>query len=185
MSDTNPSLLIVYIHGFGTTGLSSYKYGLIQKFTEKHSWINSVALEWQPNLLHITDALISQLTNHLKPHQDILFIGSSTGGNFALQLAATLQNFSIKIGLINPLINIEQRKIEDSRFPISLAEQLSETLIDLEKVYILLGMYDEVLNPAYTIKHYSHANIQMIEKGTHSLNEYLSENMEEWLLSII
>src|SRR5690606_40885343 len=65
MSDTNPSLLIVYIHGFGTTGLSSYKYGLIQKFTEKHSWINSVALEWQPNQLHITDALISQLTNHL------------------------------------------------------------------------------------------------------------------------
>lgn len=141
----------VYIHGFGTTGLGSNKFKKIKAHAESLNR-KAFALEWNENQDNIIKLLHDQLMEVVNLNDPICLIGSSTGGNFTYQLLPLLKKnvANISFILINPLVNVAQRKIENLNFPISLANQLKMPNNETKNGLILLGKKDEVLDAFYT-----------------------------------
>lgn len=170
----------VYIHGFGTTGKESTKFKMIVDFTTKYQ-LSAYALEWKPLQKEIVSDLQKQLEAVIDYNRPICFIGSSTGGNFCIQL---MQNIPLLKKctsiLINPFVTIEQRKIDDARFPKSLADQMEVSTSQFSKSLVLLGENDEVLDSQVTsnVLKDSH-EIVWVKNENHSLNDYLNEHFEK------
>src|SRR5690606_7563782 len=115
-----------------TTGAGSYKFKLIKDFALENNH-QAYALEWNEFQDEITNKLINQLDELVDYSKPICLIGSSTGGNFAYQILDKIKTKakSIQFILINPLLNIKQRKIENLNFPLKLANQLQNPPTDL------------------------------------------------------
>lgn len=176
----------VYIHGFGTTGKESKKFEMISDFcTINHH--QAFALEWHPSQQNILEDLELQLNEVIDYSEPICFIGSSTGGNFCIQLINKLANLSSYTSiLINPFTDLDQRKIEDDRFPKSLADQMDRSTAHFNKSIILLGDKDEVLDAHCTYLLFKDIHeIVWIENGNHSLNDYLLHHFKEHLQKVI
>jgi predicted esterase YcpF (UPF0227 family) len=176
----------VYIHGFGTTGKESTKFQMVLDYARKHNY-NAYALEWHPLQANIIEDLIRQLNDVIDYTQPICFIGSSTGGNFCIQLFQKLPQLKKYTSiLINPFVALDQRKIDDERFPISLADQMDVSTDQFNKSIVLLGTDDEVLDAQFTnqLLHKKH-EIVWISGGNHSLNDYLFEHFETHLHQVI
>lgn len=162
----------VYIHGFGTTGALSTKFLKIQTHA-LNTASTAYALEWNENQLDIVNSLESQLCNCIDFSQPICLIGSSTGGNFTYQLLQNIKEKAkeIYVVLLNPFIDVKQRKIDDSRFPISLANQMTLPADTLENAVVLLGKQDEVLNYEFTQDLLEDKNTLIVKDDcNHSLN---------------
>lgn len=91
--------MILYIHGFGGSGLGS-KAGEFRKF------FDSIGVDYLSPSLSFTPTLaidtLTQLVEYLlKKNQTIGLIGSSLGGYYAIYLS---QKFDLKTVLINPSI---------------------------------------------------------------------------------
>lgn len=172
----------VYIHGFGTTGSGSKKFKMIESFA-KESSSKAIALEWKPNDSNIVLQLKEQFEELVNTDEEICFIGSSTGGSFCLQLIDLLNlTKEYTCFLINPFLEINQRRIDDVRFPHSLAEQIVLPKLLKSKLYVILGEKDEVLYHQRTIELLKDkAIIKLIDNGNHSLNEVLSLQMKNYL----
>ena len=106
----------VYIHGFGTTGANSTKFKKILAHATANN-AKAIALEWNEHQSDILEQLILQLENEIDWNEPVCLIGSSTGGNFTYQLLEKFPNRKISFVLINPLLNVEQRKIDNYLFP--------------------------------------------------------------------
>lgn len=162
----------IYIHGFGTTGAGSTKFKKIKEHAEKYE-NTAIALEWNERQTDIIEQLLKQLQLQVDWNRPLCFIGSSTGGNFTYQLLKKLayKNTIIPFVLINPLLNIEQRKIDNLDFPLQLADQLKNPSNDLNNGLILLGKKDEVLDPEYSFIRLNKNNkIIMGEDWDHTLS---------------
>jgi|GEM_PF-1492311 len=143
----------IYIHGFGTTGAGSMKFRKIKTHAEAtHS--KAIALEWNEKQPDIVDQLLLQIEAQVNRAQPFCFIGSSTGGNFTWQLLERLTcgTTPIPFVLINPLVNIVQRKMDHPDFPLELAHQLKDPSDLLSGGLVLLGGRDEILDPDYSIR---------------------------------
>jgi len=159
----------VYIHGFGTTGANSTKFKKIKAHaTTKNA--KAIALEWNEHQPDILEQLTSQLNNEIDWNEPVCLIGSSTGGNFTYQLLEQFADTEISFVLINPLLNVEQRKIDNYLFPILLANQLKNPSADLANGLILLGKNDEVLDYNYTYERLHTLNKIIVDEWNHTLS---------------
>ena len=140
-----------YIHGFGTTGAGSQKFKKIKQFAQAKNQ-KAFALEWNEFQTEIVTELIRQIETQIDWNQPVCVIGSSTGGNFAYQLWDYFQQKTphFSLILINPLLNIVQRKIEVTNFPLQLVDQLKNPSEKVKNALVLLGKEDEILDYEYT-----------------------------------
>jgi predicted esterase YcpF (UPF0227 family) len=91
--------MVLYIHGFGGSGLGS-KAGEFRKFFNSRSIeYLSPSLSFTPTLA--IDTLTQLLEYLLKKDEDIKLIGSSLGGYYSIYLS---QKYDLKTVLINPSI---------------------------------------------------------------------------------
>lgn len=142
----------IYIHGFGTTGAGSTKFKKIKAHAISNK-STAIALEWHASHPDIVNELLQQMNTMVDWKQPVCFIGSSTGGNFTWQLLERLGlNLQIPFVLINPLVNIVQRKMDNPDFPVSLARQLKDPSDKLSGGLVLLGQRDELLDPVYSAR---------------------------------
>lgn len=159
----------VYIHGFGTTGANSNKFKKIKAHAIVHN-AKAIALEWNEHQPDILNQLTLQLKNEIDWNDSVCLIGSSTGGNFTYQLLEQFKDKEILFVLINPLVNVEQRKIENFNFPMLLANQLKNPSEDLSNGLILLGKNDEVLDYNYTYERLHKSNKIIVGEWNHTLS---------------
>ncbi|SFV71715.1 Putative esterase, FIGfam005057 [hydrothermal vent metagenome] len=88
--------MIIYIHGFGSSGLGGKSSQLREYFNSKNIPFIAPSLSYIPNLaLETLEELI------LSYNQEITLIGSSLGGYYTLYLS---QKYRLKAVLINPSI---------------------------------------------------------------------------------
>lgn len=176
----------VYIHGFGTTGALSTKFHKI-KAHALNTAATAYALEWNESQLNIVASLENQLRKCIDFSQPICLIGSSTGGNFAYQLLHNVVKKAqeIYVVLLNPFMDVDQRKIDDARFPVSLAEQMTLPSQNLQKAVVLLGKQDEVLNYEFT-QDLLQANNTLIlsDDWNHSLNNIPTTDFLNYIDSV-
>lgn len=174
----------VYIHGFGTTGAGSNKFKkILAHATENNA--KAIALEWNEHQPDILEQLTLQLESEIDWSEPICLIGSSTGGNFTYQLLEKFADKKIAFVLINPLLNVEQRKIDNYLFPMLLANQLKNPSEDLANGLIILGENDEVLDYNYTYQRL-HENNQIITgKWNHTLSNLETACFIELIQSFI
>lgn len=159
----------VYIHGFGTTGANSTKFKkILAHATAKNA--KAIALEWNEHQPDILEQLTLQLDNEIDWNESVCLIGSSTGGNFTYQLLEQFADTEISFVLINPLLNVEQRKIDNYLFPMLLANQLKNPSEDLSNGLIILGKNDEVLDYNYTYERLHKLNKIIIGEWNHTLS---------------
>ena len=159
----------VYIHGFGTTGAGSNKFRLIKDFAEQNN-DKAIALEWNEFQQDIVEQLTKQLEQSVQWHEPICLIGSSTGGNFTYQLLEKFADKKLFFVLINPLLHVEQRKIENLNFPLALANQLKNPQENLSNGLVILGKNDEVLDYQYTYDRLHAANKIVTGDWNHTLS---------------
>ncbi len=159
----------VYIHGFGTTGANSTKFKKILAHATANN-AKAIALEWNEHQPDILQQLTSQLNNQINWNEPVCLIGSSTGGNFTYQLLEQFSDKEISFVLINPLLNVEQRKIDNYLFPMLLANQLKNPSADLSNGLILLGKNDEVLDYNYTYERLRKSNKIIVGEWNHKLS---------------
>lgn len=160
----------VYIHGFGTTGANSTKFKkILAHATTKNA--KAIALEWNEHQPDILQQLTSQLNNQINWDETVFLIGSSTGGNFTYQLLEKFSGKDIFFVLINPLLNVEQRKIDNYLFPMLLANQLKNPSAHLANGLILLGKNDEVLDYNYTYERLHKLNKIILGEWNHTLSD--------------
>lgn len=160
----------VYIHGFGTTGANSTKFKKILAHATANN-AKAIALEWNEQQPDILEQLILQLENEIDWNELVCLIGSSTGGNFTYQLLEKFPNRKISFVLINPLVNVEQRKIDNYLFPMLLANQLKNPSAHLANGLILLGKNDEVLDYNYTYERLHKLNKIILGEWNHTLSD--------------
>src|SRR5690606_15305236 len=159
----------IYIHGFGTTGAGSNKFKKIKNYADENN-AKAIALEWNEHQPDILEQLTLQLESEIDWSEPICLIGSSTGGNFTYQLLEQFADKKIAFVLINPLLNVEQRKIDNYNFPMLLANQLKNPSEDLANGLIILGENDEVLDYNYTYQRLHKNNRIITGKWNHTLS---------------
>lgn len=173
----------VYIHGFGTTGANSTKFKKILA----HALLNNtkaIALEWNEHQSNIIEELALQLEKQIDWNEPICLIGSSTGGNFTYQLLEKFTAKKMNFVLINPLLNVEQRKIDNYLFPMLLANQLKNPSEDLANGLILLGKNDEVLDYNYTYNRLHKNNKVVIGEWNHTLSNLENTDLLRFIDSV-
>ena len=174
----------VYIHGFGTTGANSTKFKKIKAHATANN-AKAIALEWNEHQPDILEQLTLQLESAIDWSEPICLIGSSTGGNFTYQLLEKFADKKIAFVLINPLLNIEQRKIDNYLFPMLLANQLKNPSEDLANGLIILGENDEVLDYNYTYQRLYENNQIITGKWNHTLSNLETDCFIELIQSLI
>ncbi|RRA91753.1 YqiA/YcfP family alpha/beta fold hydrolase [Paenimyroides viscosum] len=173
----------VYIHGFGTTGANSTKFKKILAHATANN-AKAIALEWNEHQPDILQQLTSQLNNQINWNEPVCLIGSSTGGNFTYQLLEQFSDKEISFVLINPLLNVEQRKIDNYLFPMLLANQLKNPSADLSNGLILLGKNDEVLDYNYTYERLRKSNKIIVGEWNHTLSNLHTAELLRFIDSV-
>ncbi|MBP3944295.1 alpha/beta hydrolase fold domain-containing protein [Sphingobacteriaceae bacterium WQ 2009] len=89
---------------------------------------------------------VTNLFTKYEHQKYIVIIGSSTGGNFAYQLADSLRNSGVKVKLImiNPLLQLTQR-ITSRPFPAKLATYLCD-ISEVNQCAMIISNQDEVID---------------------------------------
>lgn len=108
---------LLYFHGVGSSAASRKFIKLQSEFADKYQ---VTCVEWT----YTSDmrTMITNLFTKYEHQKSIVIIGSSTGGNFAYQLADSLRSSGVKVKLImiNPLLQLTQR-ITSRPFPAKSA----------------------------------------------------------------
>ena len=168
--------MILYIHGFASSGKGIKAELLRDFFTENGEKFLSPSLSFIPHLS------VSTLENIIEVcDEEITLMGSSLGGYYAIYLA---QKYALKAILINPSIFPQQtlqkvmgsnKSFYDESFSFSWDESLVDSLqfyavdtIDPKLYFLLTQKGDEVLDYTEATKKLSGARIITQEGGNHS-----------------
>ena len=132
---------ILYLHGLGSIASSRKFISLQQVFGDKYQLY---CPEW--TITTDINLLLINLFVKYKNEKSIIIIGSSTGANFAYQLANNLRINAVEVNLIliNPLLHLEQR-ISESLFPLDLEQYMCE-IIEVSNCTLILSKRDEVID---------------------------------------
>jgi len=176
--------MIIYIHGFGSSGEAS-KAKLLRAYCQKEG-IRFIA----PSLPTIPDLAIQTLSELIESYQEPVYLmGSSLGGYYALYLS---DKYNLKAVLINPAVNASdtlQRAIghgvnyyDNSTYEwnASHLEMLESYEIEepnLENILLLLQKGDEVLDYEEALDFLEGAKMIVEEGGNHSF-EGLDRHLE-------
>ena len=132
---------LLYFHGLGSSAASK-KFVRIQNHFGNTYQI--VCPEW--NDTTDVELMLANLFKQYENQTSITMIGSSTGCNFAYQLADQLRakGVEVKLILINPLLQLGQR-ISNRPFPDSLVKYLWD-IKEVNQCTLILGNLDEVID---------------------------------------
>ena len=185
--------MIIYIHGFGGSGLGT-KASLFREYFKERG-VEYIA----PSLSYIPDLAISTLEELIENCKDPKLIGSSLGGFYTIYLT---KKYNIKGVLINPAVKSHktlERHISYKECAISYydgsqftwqdnhLEMLKKLVVDNpkdENLLLLLQKGDEVLDYKDALKKLPNAKRIVEDGGNHSFEgiERYFEDIEEFLL---
>lgn len=182
--------MIIYIHGFGGSGIS-------QKAIEFRNYFNKNDF-LSPSLSHIPNLAIQTLEDFIKinSNKKISLIGSSLGGYYAIYLA---NKYNLKAVLINPStkpyetmkkrVGLSKSFYDETIFEITdkHCEDLKKfEVINLKKqknFLLCLQKGDEILDYKVALEKFPNASLIIEEEGSHAflnIREYF-ENISKFL----
>lgn len=154
---------IIYIHGLGSSKRSS-------KFKElKKVYPQIECFEWDENDILMISKLI-EFSKTFDKSQEIIIIGDSTGGNFAIQLRMMIekyQNTYAKLVLLNPLLDISKVHIE---IPENVKNRLSK-ITEIHEALIFISKNDDIVDHTIPESISLHCKIVKID-DTHKLSKF-------------
>jgi len=180
--------MIIYIHGFGSSGEAS-KAKLLRAYCQENK-IRFIA----PSLPTTPDLAIKTLSELIESYQDnepVYLMGSSLGGYYALYLS---DKYNLKAVLINPAVNApetleraighgvnyyDNSTYEWNASHLEMLESYEIEEPNLENLLVLLQKGDEVLDYEEAFDFLEGAKMVVEEGGTHSF-----EGLERHLESI-
>lgn len=169
--------MIIYIHGFGSSGQAS-KAKLLRSYCQSKG-IRFIA----PSLSHIPDLAIGTLSELIESYlenEKVYLMGSSLGGYYSLYLS---DKYDLKAVLINPAVNAPetlQRALGHGKsYYDNSAYEWNESHLDMlvnyeieeptvENLLVLLQKGDEVLDYEEAVECLEGAKMVVEEGGTHS-----------------
>jgi predicted esterase YcpF (UPF0227 family) len=169
--------MIIYIHGFGSSG-----YG--GKSTLLREYFKSVGKDFiAPSLSYIPDLAITTLEELIESYDaKVTLIGSSLGGYYSIYLA---QKYNLKAVLINPSIKpfVTLEKClgyapsfyDDSSFEwkeshIEMLKKYDVATLTQENFLLLLQKGDETLDYREATDKFTDAKLILEEGGSHSFD---------------
>jgi hypothetical protein len=179
-------MMIIYIHGFGSSGQAS-KAKLLRAYCQEKG-IRFIA----PSLPSIPDLAIGTLSELIESYlenEEVYLMGSSLGGYYSLYLS---DKYDLKAVLINPAVNAPetlQRAVgrgvnyyDNSHYEWNGAhlDMLVNYEIEepnVENLFVLLQKGDEVLDYEEAVECLEGAKMVVEEGGTHSF-EGLERHIE-------
>jgi len=177
--------MIIYIHGFAGSGMSSKAKILKDEFKEYDFLAPS--LSYVPSLAIET---LKELISSFLKYDKVYLIGSSLGGYYATYLA---EYFSIPVVLINPAVNpqdtLNQYLGQNNNLYDNSYYEWNKKHMDMLKTYavknitsklyfLLLQKGDELLNYKEAIYKYENASSIVINGGSHRF-EYIEKYTKE------
>ena len=179
--------MIIYIHGFGSSGLGGKSSQLREYFRERN--IPFIA----PSLSYVPELAIATLEELISTYEDVSLIGSSLGGFYTLYLA---EKFGLKGVLINPAMNsantlkrlitpegMAYNYYDESHFEWKLSHIEMLKKYTVEEVtdinyFLLLQKGDDVLDYKEAVAKLPNAKLVLEEGGTHpfeGIERYFTE----------
>lgn len=178
--------MIIYIHGFGSSGHGG-KASLIREYFEDE--VIAPSLSYVPNLaIDTLEQLIEML---LEKGENVGLVGSSLGGYYSIYLA---NKYNLKAVLINPAIypykTLDKIGMARNYYDLSTFEVTSEHIQALKGIEVqnianqenfitLLQTGDEVLDYNDAVEKLNESELVIEEGGTHSF-----ENIESYFRKI-
>ncbi len=153
--------MILNLHGLnGSAHNTNYKL-LLKSYSED--------IIFSPQIDYVKTSPI-KILDSLKAYRNINYVvGNSFGGFFAYILSNI---YKIPCLLVNPCIPPERYipfLVKEYAFADELAFLMSEYIDNIQPIYMILGMEDHVLSPAYTEQIIKAAKVWKIHGG-HSLS---------------
>ncbi len=178
--------MIIYIHGFGSSGHGG-KASLFREYFEDE--VIAPSLSYVPNLaIDTLEQLIEML---LEKGETVGLVGSSLGGYYSIYLA---NKYDLKAVLINPAIypykTLDKIGMARNYYDLTTFEVTSDHIQALkglevseisnqENFITLLQTEDEVLDYNDAVEKLSESELVIEEGGTHSF-----ENIESYFRKI-
>ncbi len=178
--------MIIYIHGFGSSGHGG-KAILFREYFEEE--VIAPSLSYVPNLA--IDTLEQIIEMLLEKEENIGLVGSSLGGYYAIYLA---NKYDLKAVLINPAIypyrtldkiGMARNYYDESSFEITNSHIQSLKALEVndiknqENFMTLLQTDDEVLDYNEAVQKLPNSELVIEEGGSHSF-----ENIESFFRKI-
>jgi len=184
--------MIIYIHGFGSSGLGGKSSQFREYFKNKR--IPFIA----PSLSYVPELAVATLEELIGTYDEVTLMGSSLGGFYAMYLA---EKFGLKAVLINPAMNSSRtlkrvlspkahNYYDESSFEwnASHIEMLEKFVVDEvtdSNYFMLLQKGDDVLDYKEALAKIPKAKVILEEGGSHpfdGIERYFSK-IEAFLLS--
>lgn len=178
--------MIIYIHGFGSSGFGG-KASLFREYFEEE--VIAPSLSYVPNLA--IDTLEQLIELLLEKDENIGLVGSSLGGYYSIYLA---NKYNLKAVLINPAIypyktldkiGMARNYYDDSSFEVTsshieaLKSYEVKNITNQENFLTLLQEDDEVLDYNEAVEKLPNSELIIEEGGNHSF-----ENIESYFRKI-
>lgn len=186
--------MIMYIHGFGSSGLGGKSTQFREYFKQRN--IPFIA----PSLSYVPELAIATLEELIHTYNDVSLIGSSLGGFYSIYLA---EKFGLKAVLINPAMNsaktlkrlitpdgLAYNYYDESHFEWKLSHIEMLKKYHVQEVtdtnyFLLLQKGDDVLDYKEAVNRLPHAKLVLEEGGTHpfeGIARYF-EQIERFIIS--
>lgn len=178
--------MILYIHGFGSSGHGG-KASLFREYFEEE--VIAPSLSYVPNLA--IDTLEQLIETLLELDEEVGLVGSSLGGYYAIYLA---NKYDLKAVLINPAIypyktldkiGNAMNYYDGSSFEVTKEHMQSLKSLEVENIenqenfLVLLQTNDEVLDYNDAVEKLPNSDLVIEEGGNHSF-----ENIESYFRKI-
>ena len=172
--------MIVFIHGFGSSG-HSFKADLVKKYF-KDEGVLSPSLSYVPKLA--IDTLKEIIELFIGRGENVYLIGSSLGGFYASYLS---ELYGLKAVLINPAVQAHVSLIKAIPKSLNYYDESSfewkQSHIDMLKIYdivpknqknllLMLQKGDEVLDFHEALDKLPNANLILEEGGAHHFDGF-------------
>lgn len=169
--------MIIYIHGFGSSGKGAKSLAFREYFKEKNIHCIAPSLSYIPELA--MDTLEQVINSHDEP---ITLIGSSLGGFFSIYLA---EKYGLRAVLINPAVDssktlkrvinklgVAKNYFDDSTFAwneshVEMLKQYKVKEVKNGEYLLFLQTGDDVLDYKEALEKLSSATIVVEEGGSH------------------
>jgi len=185
--------MIIYIHGFGSSGLGG-KASLFRDYFRAKN-IPYIA----PSLSYVPELAMETLEELIDSYDEVSLIGSSLGGYYTICLA---EKYGLKVTLINPAVmsaktlahSASQEGLSLNYYDLSKFEWNQSHLEMLKKYEVkqtkstkyllLLQKDDDVLDYTEALAKLPQATLVLEEGGSHSFENIEShfERIEKFLL---
>lgn len=183
--------MIIYIHGFGSSGEAT-KAQMFRKFCEEKQ-IRYIA----PSLSTIPDLALKTLSELIESYQDnekVYLVGASLGGYYSMYLS---DKYDLPTVLINPAIypfeTLKRALGKGINYYDNSAYEWNESHLDMlinyeiedpqmENFFLLLQKGDEILDYEEAIEKLPEAQMVVEEGGTHGFEgiEHHFEKIREF-----